>query len=345
MSKFGIYLYRFPPATEGRRLGGRNDGRQKFCNIMMKVRNILRGLIFLVGIGIVAYGLKTIPLKNIGQQIAQNSIYMELSKKASFLPDWTNDQILEKINAERQAKGLNKVKINEKLNQAALLRLSIILSEDDYSGAKTGLTREKAVKNAGYSASLVGDLALAGFFKTNDPIAYWESETTSKETLLHRDFKEIGIAIKNERDTVSVYVLFVAPAKAVAQPVVAQKTAWGGIELWAAINKRRVELGVNPLGKKDELCTIASIRLNQLLELGKLDGHAGFVPVLDRPDLKWISEKYNISEFLAEGYPTPEATVMAWENTLGHKALVAGGEYVWGCVYAQNTFAVALAAY
>ena len=99
------------------------------------------------------------------------------------------------------------------------------------------------------------------------------------------------------------------------------------------------------LKQMDFLCTIASIRLNQLLELGKLDGHEGFVPVLNRPDLKPEADKYNISEFLIQGYPTPSAAVAAWENTMGHKSLLAGGEYVWGCVYAQNTFGVAIAAY
>ena len=122
---------------------------------------------------------------------------------------------------------------------------------------------------------------------------------------------------------------------------------WGGPELWEAVNNKRKELGVNPLGKRDELCTIASIRLNELLELGKLDAHEGFSNLAERrEDLSWIFEKYgNISEFLALGGQTPEETVSLWEGTLGHSKLLSGGEYVWGCIYAQNTFAVAIAAY
>jgi len=159
---------------------------------------------------------------------------------------------------------------------------------------------------------------------------------------LHPDFREAGIAIKNSQDKVSVYVILVSLRKIVPP---SKKLTWVGPDIWNLVNKRRVELGVNPLRQKDELCTIASIRLNELLELGKLDGHAGFVPVLDRSDLKWISEKYNLSEFLAQGYSTPLETIKAWENTLGHRALLAGGEYVWGCLYSQDTFVVAIAAY
>lgn len=121
---------------------------------------------------------------------------------------------------------------------------------------------------------------------------------------------------------------------------------WTGPELWEAVNKARVENGVNPLKQADELCTIASIRLNELLELGKLDGHEGFSNLPERrPDLKWIFEKYNISEFLIVGAVSPQDAVSSWFNTLGHKKLLTGGEYVWGCTYAQNSFGVAIAAY
>ena len=122
---------------------------------------------------------------------------------------------------------------------------------------------------------------------------------------------------------------------------------WGGPELWEAVNKKRIEYGVNPLNTRSELCTIAAIRLNELLELEKLDNHEGFSNMKERrPDLAWIFDKYGvIAEFLAYGGDSPEETVGLWDNTLGHKKLLIGGEYIWGCVYAQNSFAVAIAAY
>lgn len=133
---------------------------------------------------------------------------------------------------------------------------------------------------------------------------------------------------------------------ATTRPQVAAALKWNGPQLWEAVNKRRKQLGVNELGQRDELCTIASIRLNELLALGKLDGHEGFSSLPNRrSDLKWIYEKYNMSEFLLSGAESPDEAVSMWENTLGHKKLLTGGEYVWGCIYAQNTFAVAIAAY
>jgi len=143
-------------------------------------------------------------------------------------------------------------------------------------------------------------------------------------------------------------VVTIAPS-ATPKSVVAktqQKITWGGPQLWDAVNKRRVQLGVNPMQVKDEVCTIASIRLNQTLDLGNLDGHKGFSEMpKDRPDLKWIFEKYNLSEFLVSGATSPEEAVNLWENTLGHKELMSGGQYVWGCIYAQDGYGVAIAAY
>ncbi len=156
--------------------------------------------------------------------------------------------------------------------------------------------------------------------------------------------------ILNESTQVSSTVVGEAPTPTprtiVISPQAPSSPNWSGPELWEEVNKRRKELGVNSLENAGELCTIASIRLNELLDLGKLDGHEGFGTLAERrEDLKWIFEKYNISEFLVSGAVSAKEAVGLWENTLGHKKLLTGGEYVWGCTYAQNGFGVGIAAY
>lgn len=289
------------------------------------------------------YAFKQAEIKDLFSGIKLQKIYFEKNPSKNFVSDWESDELLEKINLSRESSGLSKLKENNNLNRSAKARLSVILSENDFDGTVTGLSLNKSIDNAGYKASLVGELVLTGYFKTNDPLTYWNSHDELKSTLNHPEFVDAGIAIKNEADKVDVYILLASP-RAVAKPTI-KISPWGGVDLWNEINKRRVEMGVNPLKEKSELCTIASIRLNQLLEIGKLDGHAGFVPTLERDDLSWISEKYNLSEYLIQGYQTPKEAVSAWENTLGHRSLLAGGQYVWGCVYAQNLFGVAIAAY
>lgn len=258
----------------------------------------------------------------------------------------TEAEVLDQINTYRTNHKMLAVKRNDKLDKAALARLRVVISDNDFSGDKTGISRENAVRNNDYTFSVVGDLFASGVDGDTKLVDSWSKDADIKKTLDEKAFRDIGISISQDGLGWQVMVIMARQMSAPAEKMGAGGypiVTWGGPELWEAINKRRVELGVGQLSKKDELCTIASIRLNQLLELGKLDGHEGFEPTLSRfPDLR---QKYNISEFLIVGYPTPAEAVAAWEHTLGHRGLLAGGEYVWGCVYAQNTFGVAIAAY
>src|SRR3989338_9786750 len=260
----------------------------------------------------------------------------------------TEQEVFDRINAYRTANKMIALKRNDKLDKAALSRLLVIKNNQDYSGAVTGLSLENAVKNNSYNFSSTGDIDTDGVTGETNLAEEWAKNEQQKKILNDKNYRDIGIAIVQEGFSYRVVgvmarlmVVKVEKLGSGGYPVV----AWGGPELWDAINKRRVELGVGPLSKKDELCTIASIRLNQLLALGTLDGHAGFEPTLSRPDLAYIKEKYNVAEFLIVGYLTPAESVAGWEHTLGHRGLLAGGEYVWGCVYSQETFGVAIAAY
>jgi len=129
------------------------------------------------------------------------------------------------------------------------------------------------------------------------------------------------------------------------EPAAPKTPDWTGPELFEAVNNRRIQLGVNPLQLDLKLCTIASIRLNELLKLGELDAHDGFLVLSEREEYSYIFNNYNVYEFLLSGAQTAQEAVDLWENTLGHSKLLTGGEYVWGCTYAQNGFGVAITAF
>ena len=313
----------------------------------------MRSVIFVLALGICAWGLPKIlsevRLSEITNVTRLENVIKNINLNKTPTPEiaWDETFVLTKINDYRASKKLNVLSTNAKLANAAKSRLAVITEFSDFEGSQTGITREKSVEVTGYNFSWIGDLVLVGFFKVNDPIGYWLENPNSKDTLENINFKDIGLAVKQTKEQVMVYVVLAAPQKKATVVVTPkqEKVAWGGPELWQAVNKSRQEHGVNPLRKEDSLCTVAAIRLNQILEKGKLDNHEGFVPTLERDDLKWISEKYNVSEFLISGFPTPEEAVKGWLNTLGHAKLLTGGEYTSGCVYAQNTFGVAIAAY
>lgn len=157
--------------------------------------------------------------------------------------------------------------------------------------------------------------------------------TVNTTRLIEKQLQEQTEFIKTKPTPTSV--------PAAKQPAPTLKANYTGPELWEAVNKARVSHGVNALSQRDILCTIAAIRLSQIREQGKLDGHAGFDGVYEKykddPEMP-----NNVAEFLISGYPTAQQAVDAWLDTLGHKKLITGGEYVWGCIYAQDGFGVAI---
>lgn len=122
---------------------------------------------------------------------------------------------------------------------------------------------------------------------------------------------------------------------------------WTGPELFEKVNEYRKKFGVNPLGLNDDLCSIASARVHQLLDRGYNDGHKGFEEMYQNKDNSYYRyfEKYNISEFLVYSDEDPDDAVKQWENTLTHKTLLTGGQYTIGCSSAFSGIGVAIAGY
>lgn len=113
-----------------------------------------------------------------------------------------------------------------------------------------------------------------------------------------------------------------------------------GQDLWAAVQNYRQAHNLPLFSLSTELCTVASIRVNQLLELGKLDNHAGFQPLADqffKDNTGWSA----INENIAAGYQTAVQTVeWGWDQSLGHQALIQSREFPKACAAANSGFSV-----
>lgn len=123
---------------------------------------------------------------------------------------------------------------------------------------------------------------------------------------------------------------------------------FNGPQLFEAVNRRRKEYGVGALARNDDLCSLASYRLNQMLPAGTIDNHKGFMEIAGDKNspFAYIFERYNITEFLIYLYPgSATDAVQKWDETLGHRKLLNGGEYTIGCTYAQNGIGVAIVGY
>ncbi|MCD8485120.1 CAP domain-containing protein [Candidatus Woesebacteria bacterium] len=180
-----------------------------------------------------------------------------------------------------------------------------------------------------------------------------KTELAEDEVFANKNLTEFGIATRSASlgstsGTIVSLVLStpftdtVSPQTAQTQsqaPVQARPT-YTGEDLWAAVQAYRRAHSLPEFQQSNELCTVASIRLNEQLELGRLDNHDGFDARADQffaDHPSWT----NINENLAAGYSTAvQAVEWGWDQSLGHKALIQSREYPYACTAANHGFAV-----
>jgi uncharacterized protein YkwD len=191
---------------------------------------------------------------------------------------------------------------------------------------------------------LVSISILANFF-THHP-------NTSLD-LLDQSLKRIGLIRLSSLPTDPVPPVNVSSITATPTPAETKKPTptpspisyYTGAELWQEVQQYRREHGIPEFKQDNVLCTITSIRVNQLLTLNALDDHNGFSPSIERFRENGQLTHNNVAENILSGYPTATEAIKGWDSSLGHQSLMLDGSYVYACVSANSGFAVLVAAY
>jgi uncharacterized protein YkwD len=260
------------------------------------------------------------------------------------IPD--DSQVLGQISQKRTESKLKSFTLSEDLTQ-----LSKLLALD-VAGSNTGkptLDLEKTAKGLGIKYSQIAYLVIVQSPSSTQSFSdlLWTKENES--VLLSTKYQSVGIyslQTKDENRSIITVISFdtLQNTKAVAKPA-AQPTYYTGVDLWNEIQKYRKSKGVPEFRQDNTLCTLTSIRVNQLINLGKLDDHKGFEPLVNEYRSQGKIQFGNLGENILMGYPTAIEAVKAWDGSLGHKALMIDGSYVWACASANHGFAVLIAAY
>jgi uncharacterized protein YkwD len=171
----------------------------------------------------------------------------------------------------------------------------------------------------------------------------------SASAVLDKQIRSFGAATRSaqlsgQKGTILVVALSTPFSSTVASPPPrppgAQRATFTGQDLWTAVQNYRSAHQLPLFAMSTELCTVASIRVNQLLELGKLDNHAGFQPLSDE-FFKEHSGWTAINENIAAGYQSAVQTVeWGWDQSLGHQALIQSREFPKACAAANSGFSV-----
>lgn len=112
------------------------------------------------------------------------------------LPSFELDKYYEDINKIRTDNKLKPLKRNEKLEKAALARAKSIIENnevDKRDSEKSVYPYNKAIRDAGYSNIIVGEISTTGYYDSDELSNYWLDYKT-KENLLDKQYQDTGIA-------------------------------------------------------------------------------------------------------------------------------------------------------
>ena len=172
----------------------------------------------------------------------------------------------------------------------------------------------------------------------------WQSQIAARDQVIAQLADQVAELEQQVKQKPATKTVVVTPTR---QPIASARPRFDytGEDLWQAVNKYRREHGVPELKLHSQLCQLSSYRLNQLIDLGKLDNHQGFKDYFDQKDISdWGLS--NVAENLAYGYPTAWDTVMGWDSSPPHRTfLLADGSFVYGCASANQGFAVLIAGF
>jgi uncharacterized protein YkwD len=116
-------------------------------------------------------------------------------------------RVVELVNAQRQSRGLAALRVNAKLNQAAINHSGDMARNDfmSHSGSN-GSTLGQRVTGAGYSWSFVAENVAAGYDTPEEVVAAWMDSSGHRANILSSSATEVGVGVAtNANSTYGIY--------------------------------------------------------------------------------------------------------------------------------------------
>lgn len=131
-------------------------------------------------------------------------------------------KVIEMTNSQRLGAGLETVKSNPELTQAALAKAADMFAHNYWAHVSPqGIEPWAFVSNAGYSYQHAGENLARDFSNPKDIVTAWMASPTHKKNLLDPRYKDIGVAVMdgyiNGVETTIVVQMFGTPQTSVAR--------------------------------------------------------------------------------------------------------------------------------
>ncbi len=108
----------------------------------------------------------------------------------------TQNRIVELVNIERRARGLNELRINPLLEAAAKMKLQDMIDKNYFDhNAPDGTPPWVWFKKAGYIYTYAGENLAINFVEAEEVHKAWMESKSHRENILNPNYKEIGVAV------------------------------------------------------------------------------------------------------------------------------------------------------
>lgn len=126
---------------------------------------------------------------------------------------FTAEQIIDLTNAKRQQNGLAPLSLNNSLSQAAGAKAGDMFTKDYWAhNSPTGDSPWSFITKAGYRYIFAGENLARDFSDAGSVVDAWMNSPSHRSNLLDKNFKEIGVAVVNDkfggRDSTLVVQMF-----------------------------------------------------------------------------------------------------------------------------------------
>ncbi len=132
----------------------------------------------------------------VGAQLSLKFLALAKPGILGYSSQITPQRIIELTNQERASRGLEPLKNNSLLNQAAQLKAGDMFAFDYWSHqSPSGREPWTFLKDTGYNYRIAGENLARDFYRPEAVIKAWMNSPTHKENIVNPKFQEIGVAV------------------------------------------------------------------------------------------------------------------------------------------------------
>jgi len=148
-------------------------------------------------------------------------IHREFPNVLGYATDIRVDALLASTNDERASNGLNPLKLNATLSQAAAAKAQDMFTNDYWAhNSPQGKTPWSFIVNSGYRYTIAGENLAKNFSTSGGVISAWMASPTHKDNIIKPGYQDVGFAIVNGilngEETTLVVQMFAAGGSPIA---------------------------------------------------------------------------------------------------------------------------------